>query len=180
MPSTRFSTLPENAVLLVERDIAARMHDDLSEVGLDIRKELDAIAELAIGHLHADEQRQGQQQRRAGMRERELHRAHIKAGVVDARSSWGTGAARPNSAPSVGVKNSATTSDADSVAISVIGMYFHELADDAGPEQQRRERGDARRGRRDHGAGHALARPSNRPPSAPCLPTCGVRQIRTR
>ncbi len=27
-------------------------------------------------------------------------------------------------APSVGVKNSATTSDADSVAISVSGMYF--------------------------------------------------------
>ena len=41
-----------------------------------------------------------------------------------ARSSCGTGAARPSSAPSVGVKNSATTSEADSVAISVIGMYF--------------------------------------------------------
>ena len=33
-------------------------------------------------------------------------------------------AARPSNAPSVGVKNSATASDADSVAISVIGMYF--------------------------------------------------------
>ena len=41
-----------------------------------------------------------------------------------ARSSCGTGAALPSSAPSVGVKNSATTSDAESVAINVIGRYF--------------------------------------------------------
>ena len=41
-----------------------------------------------------------------------------------ARSSCGTVAALPSSAPSVGVKNSATASDADSVAISVIGRYF--------------------------------------------------------
>src|SRR3954468_15705677 len=40
------------------------------------------------------------------------------------RSSCGTGAALPSSAPSVGVKNSATASDAESVAIKVIGRYF--------------------------------------------------------
>ena len=43
---------------------------------------------------------------------------------------------------------------------------FHELADDAGPEEQRREGGDARRGRGDHRAGHALRRRANRPRAA--------------
>ena len=35
-------------------------------------------------------------------------------------------------------------------------QVFHELADDAGPEQERRERRDARRGGGDHRARHAL------------------------
>jgi hypothetical protein len=39
-------------------------------------------------------------------------------------SSRGTSAARPSSEPSVGVKNSAAISEAESVAISVIGRYF--------------------------------------------------------
>ena len=44
--------------------------------------------------------------------------------LSEARSSCATAEARPSSAPSVGVKNKATASEADSVAISVIGMYF--------------------------------------------------------
>ena len=40
------------------------------------------------------------------------------------RSSCGIGWALPSKEPSVGVKNSATASEADSVAISVIGRYF--------------------------------------------------------
>ena len=98
-----------------------------------------------------------------GMAQRSLHRAHIEA-----RGRWRgrrarTGAALPSSAPSVGVKNSATASEADSVAISVIGRYFMNCADHAGPEQQRRERGDARqRSRRSPGRTCAWRR-ANRP-----------------
>ncbi len=40
------------------------------------------------------------------------------------RSSCGIGLALPSNDPSVGVKNSATASEADKVAIRVIGRYF--------------------------------------------------------
>src|SRR5262249_8270744 len=59
--------LGERAVLLIEREIAAAMHDHLAIVGLDRGKELDATPELAIGHLNRDEQKRRERQRRARM-----------------------------------------------------------------------------------------------------------------
>ena len=40
------------------------MDDDLAVIGLDLREEFDAAAELAVGHLHRDEQERGERQRR--------------------------------------------------------------------------------------------------------------------
>ena len=71
-------------VLLVEREVAAAMDHDLAVVGLDLGEELDAASELAVGHLHADQQQQRQQQRHAGMAQRQLHRAHIETAILGA------------------------------------------------------------------------------------------------
>ena len=67
----------EHPVLLVERNIAAGVHDHLAEIGLDIGKELDAAAELAIGRLHRNQQEGRERECRAGMAQRQPHRAHI-------------------------------------------------------------------------------------------------------
>ena len=116
--------LGEEAVLFVEREVAAGVHDDLAVVGLDRGEELDAAAELAVADLHHDQQQSGEPKRGAGTAQHELHRAHVRPvsrGSLVVRH-WRD--ALPSNAPSVGVKNSATASDADSVAISVIGRYF--------------------------------------------------------
>ena len=49
MPQHALLDLAHQAVLLVEREIAARVDDDLAVVRLDRREELDAVAELAVG-----------------------------------------------------------------------------------------------------------------------------------
>ena len=79
--STRSSTSRDQAVLLVEREIAARVHDHLAVIGLDLGEELDAAAELAVGDLHGDQQERGERQRHAGMAQREPHRAHVGPAV---------------------------------------------------------------------------------------------------
>ena len=51
--------LAHGLVFLVERKIAARMDDHLAVVGLDRGEELDAVAELAVGHDHGHQQDDG-------------------------------------------------------------------------------------------------------------------------
>ena len=43
-------------VLLVDREIAAPVNDDLPVIGLDRREEFDAVAEFAVSDLHRDQQ----------------------------------------------------------------------------------------------------------------------------
>ena len=85
--------LGDQAVLLVEREVAAGMHDHLAVVGLDAGEELDAAAELAVGHLHRDQQQRRQRQRHAGVAQREPHGAHI--GPAVARAARRAAPARP-------------------------------------------------------------------------------------
>jgi len=113
--------LADQAVLLVKRNVAAGVHDHLPEIGSHWGRTR-RRARACHRPLHRDQQEGGKRERRARMAQRQPHGAHI--GPSDAvRLSCGTGAALPSSAPSVGVKNSATASEADSVAISVIGRY---------------------------------------------------------
>ena len=49
---------------------------------------------------------------------------HVEAALARRVRRAAAADALPSRAPSVGVKNSATTSEAESVAISVSGMYF--------------------------------------------------------
>ena len=56
--------LADDTVLFLEREVAAAVDDDLAEVRLDIREELDTVAELAVGDLHRHEKRCGGHQGR--------------------------------------------------------------------------------------------------------------------
>ena len=74
--------LGNDAVLLFERQVAARMHDHLAVVGLDIGEELDAAPELAVGGLHRNQQQQRERQGQAGPVQRKPHGAHVGAGIL--------------------------------------------------------------------------------------------------
>ena len=71
--------LGEEAVLFVERQIAARVDDDLAVVGLDGREELDAAAEFAVADLHHHQQQRGERERRAGPAQHQPHGPHVEA-----------------------------------------------------------------------------------------------------
>ncbi len=147
--------LGDRAVLLVKREIAAAMHDHLAIVGLDRGEELDPATELAIGHLHRDEQKRRERQRRAWVPQRQAHRAHVGPAVLDAvimgnrRCLAEQRAERRREEQRDRERGGQRRDQRDR-------QIFHELPDHARPEQQRREGGDARRGRRDHRARHAL------------------------
>ena len=146
--------LAQRRVLLVERDVAAPVHDDLAVIGLDRGEEFDAVAEFRIGADHRDQQKHGREHRLAGMRDRRLDGAHVEAALAGA----------------VVVHDNRRTAEQSSEGRREEQRYrqrgrqgrdqgdrhvFHELADHARPEQKRRERRDARQSRRDHRAGHA-------------------------
>jgi len=76
--------IADQQILLVEREVAARVHDHLPVVGLDLGEELDAAAELSVGHLHHDQQGERERQCRAGMAQRQAHGAHIGPTVLGA------------------------------------------------------------------------------------------------
>ena len=69
----------EEAVLFIERQIAAGVNDDLTVVRLDRRKEFDAIAELGVADLHHHEQQRGEAERRARPAQHESNRPHVRA-----------------------------------------------------------------------------------------------------
>ena len=77
-PQHTLLDLGQQAVLLVEREVAARMHDHLAIVGLDIGEELDAAAELAVADLHHDQQQRGQRQRHARTAQRKADGPHVE------------------------------------------------------------------------------------------------------
>ena len=144
----------DQAVLLVEREIAARVHDRLPEVRLDAGEEFHAASELPIGDLHDDEQHRGERERGPGTAQREAHDAHIEAAIGDAlvmrdrRRLAEQGAERRREHERNDERGRQGRDQGDR-------QILHELADDAGPEQQRRECRDPGRGRGDHRARHA-------------------------
>jgi hypothetical protein len=73
--------LADETVLLLERKVAARMHDYLAVIGLHAGEELDSAAELAVGELHHDEKDRGERQGRSGMTQRKANRAHVGPAV---------------------------------------------------------------------------------------------------
>ncbi len=127
--------LAQGLVLLLEREIAARVHDDLAVVGLDAREELDAVAEFAVGADHADQQRQGEPQDQAGPVQRELDRAHIEAALGRAlvmRHRRGAAEQRTQRRREEQRDRERGRQRRDQRDRHV----FHELADHARPEQQ--------------------------------------------
>ena len=131
------------------------MHDHLAEVRLDAREEFDAMAELAVGDRHRDQQYGDQRQRGAGIAQRGMHRAHIGSAVggalavLNLRHPAQQCAKRRREEQRNRQRRRQRGDQRDR-------QIFHELADQAGPEQQRRECGDTRRGRGDHRARHAF------------------------
>ena len=71
--------LPHQPVLLRQRKVAARVHKDDALVGLDVGEEFDALADLAVEHRHADQERERQQDRDARMVDREPHGPDVPA-----------------------------------------------------------------------------------------------------
>ena len=126
----------------------------LPVVGLDLGEELDAVAELAVGTDHRDQQHDRGVIVSPGRRSASLHRAHVEPAFArafvmrDGRSAAEQRAERRREEQRHRERRRERRDQRDR-------HVFHELADHAGPEQQRREGGDARRGRRDHRAGHA-------------------------
>ena len=73
--------LADETVLLLERKIAARMHDNLAVIGLHAGEELDPTSELAVGDLHHDKKHRGERQGRSRMTQRKANRAHVGPAV---------------------------------------------------------------------------------------------------
>jgi hypothetical protein len=73
--------LADETVLLLERKIAACMHDNLAVIGLHAGEELDPAAELAVGELHHDEKDRRERQRHSGVTQCKVNRAHVGPAV---------------------------------------------------------------------------------------------------
>ena len=158
-----------------ERKVAAGMDIEQAVIGLDIGEEFDAGAPLRIGHLHADQQGDGQEQRGLGEADGGLDRLHVKAvapGMLVLRMRLADDRADGRGEHQRIEHRRRQRDDQRDRQI------FHELADDARPEQQRREGGDARHRRGDDRPGHALRGKRERLLLVACLPTSAVRRTR--
>ena len=145
----------QEAIFLVEREVAAAMDDDLAIVRFDLRKELDAVTKLAVRHLHADQQHEREQQRRARMPQREPHRAHVGAAIGRAlvvRDHGGAAEQRTERRREEQRDHQRSRERRDQSDREIL----HEFADDTRPEQQRRERRNSGECRCGHRPGHAL------------------------
>src|SRR4029078_3821721 len=70
--------ITDRAILLVEGEIAACMHDHLPIIRLDFWKQLYPVAELPISRLHREQQECRERQRGAGMAQRKPHGSHVR------------------------------------------------------------------------------------------------------
>ena len=152
--------LGHETVFLVEGEVAARVHDDLSVVGLDLGEEFHAAAELTVGNVHREQKHRCQCERHAGIAQRKPHRAHIGPAVTHILgmrhrrlySARGLAEQCPQRRREEERDRKRGRQRRDQRDRQI----FHELADHARPEQERRERGNASRSGGDHRPGHAL------------------------
>ena len=145
----------EQAVLFLEREIAAGMHDDLAVIGLDLREKFHAAAELSVGHQHGDQKQRRERESGAGTAQRKPHRAHVGTAILDTLVMRHRGGAAEHCAER-GREEQRNHQRGRERGDQGDRQIFHELADHTRPEQERRKRGDAGRRRGDHRSGHAL------------------------
>ena len=151
-------SLAHQRVFLLDRQVATRLDIQQAEIRFDIGEELDTAAELAIAIGHSHQQTDRQKQHDERMAHCAAHHPHIGTVAVSGRFLERLGDDRPQHRhKDQRIKQRRRQGDDQGDR-----HVFHEFADDAGPEQQRRKRGDAGHGGGNHRPRHAVRRQGKR------------------
>ena len=154
----------------MNRQVAARPHLDLGEVGLDVGEEFDPLAEVGVRHLDADQQEDGKRQHLRRMAERQAEDAHVGPGetaegeqllarLAGRQDAHGGGIGRPRPAHEGTQRRHEDERHQErrrEGRQQGYGQELHELADDAGPEDEGQEGRQRGRRRGDDRPRHAL------------------------
>ncbi len=143
---------PHCRILLIEREVSARMYIEKPIFRFDTGEEFDARTVFAVSDRHRDQKADGEKQHDEGMAHSLADHPHIGAvtGVLILRRRLGEhGTQRRRENQRVEKRGRQRRNQRDR-------HVFHEFADNAGPEQKRREGGNTRERCRNHRSRHAL------------------------
>ena len=144
--------LGDQRVLLGDGKVAARLDVKEAEFRFDIGEEDHALAVVDIGIGHRPQKTEGKEEHDHRMPHRLAHDPHVRAVLVFGRVLEGLGDDRAKGRHEdqrIDQRGGKGDDQGDR-------QVFHELANDAGPEEQRREGGDAGHGGGDHRPGHPM------------------------
>ena len=144
--------LLDQRVLLVNRQVAARVDVEKAVIGLHAGEEFHPLAVGAIGVRHRDQKRERGQHHGPRVPDRAADEAHIQAvtpAILFRDRSGDDGADGRREDQRIDERGRQSRDQRDR-------HILHELAHDAGPEQQRREGRDPRCRRRQNRPGHLV------------------------